>query len=258
MRILCTEQKTAEWFSARTGIITASRMVDVMNFLKETKDDKDKGIRREGAERRKYRTELVAERLTSIPAEHYVTKYMDFGEEYEAEARRAYELGTEQMVDQSGFALHPTLDFLGSSPDGLLPGGGVEIKVPKATTHIDYIFADIVPVEYQPQMFTNMVCWERDWWDFFSYRPDLPGRLGGFIKRLYRDEQRIREIEEAATKFNEEIEATIERLRKNVGDFKLPAAQESKVHRELRESVGEPDDFTGEGYAFIDQIDMTP
>ena len=223
MRILCTKQKTAEWLQCRVGKITASRADAVLNYLKQTKAEQEAGIRREGADRRNYRMELIAERLTLIPADHYVSKPMEFGAEYEDDARRAYELHAEVMVDQTGFVGHPRIHYAGSSPDGLVgDDGGLELKVPQTTTHLGYLFANEVPAEYKPQMFFNMACCERDWWDFASYDPRLPRQLRLFVRRLHWDEDAIDALEAEVMKFDAEIQATIKRLTEIAGDFKLP------------------------------------
>jgi hypothetical protein len=78
-----TPQGTAAWLQAREGRITASRMADVMSVLK-------KGG--EGAPRRNYRTELIAERITGRAEEHYVSPEMDDGTTNEPFARTAYEV----------------------------------------------------------------------------------------------------------------------------------------------------------------------
>lgn len=223
MRVLATKQKTAAWLQARCGRITASRVAEVMNYLKQTKAEAETGARREGADRRNYRMELLAERLTLIPAEHYVSKFMEFGSEYEDDARRAYELKAEVMVDQTGFIGHPKIHYAGSSPDGLIGAdGGLELKVPKTETHLGYLFAGGVPEEYQPQMYFNMACCERKWWDFGSFDPRLPRQLQLFTKRLFWDDDRIAEIEREVVAFDAELEATIQALRALAGDFKMP------------------------------------
>ncbi len=198
MRFVDCEQNSAEWICARTGRITASRIGDMMATLKRGG---------EAASRRDYRAELIAERLTGRAEEHYISKEMQFGTEQEPFARTAYEIKTENTVDQVGFILHPQLDFTGASPDGLIGrDGGLELKCPKTTTHLAYMMAGTVPKEYQDQMLWNMACAEREWWDFASYDSRLPEKLKLFIVRMPRDEARIGEIEREVLKLNSEIE----------------------------------------------------
>ena len=229
MKVLCNRQKNAdgtpngEWIQCRVGRITASRVADVLNFLKPRKDQPPL----EGAKRIALRAELLAERLTLVAAEHFVSKPMKFGADYEDDARRAYELKTEWMVDQTGFVLHPAFDFAGASPDGLVgTEGGLEIKVPNTATHLEYLLADVVPAEYQPQMFFNMTCCELAWMDFCSYDPRLPEPLRLFVKRLHYDEEQCERIDREVLSFHESVEAFITQLKAKFGDFKLPEAQE--------------------------------
>jgi hypothetical protein len=161
----------------------------------------------EAASRRDYRAELIAERLTGRAEDHYVSKEMKFGTEQEPFARTAYEIKTENTVDQVGFIFHPWLDFTGASPDGLIgQDGGLELKCPKTTTHLAYMMAGTVPEDYQCQMLWNMACAEREWWDFASYDPRLPEKLRIFIVRMPRDEARIGEIEREVLKLNSEVQ----------------------------------------------------
>jgi putative phage-type endonuclease len=198
VRIVDCEQNSAEWVWARTGRITASRICDMMATLKRGG---------EAASRRDYRAELIAERLTGRAEDHYVSKEMKFGTEQEPFARTAYEIKTENIVDQVGFIFHPRLDFTGASPDGLIgEEGGLELKCPKTTTHLAYMMAGTVPKEYQHQMLWNMACAEREWWDFASYDSRLPEKLRIFIVRMPRDEARISEIEREILKLNSEVQ----------------------------------------------------
>jgi hypothetical protein len=167
----------------------------------------------EGADRRNYRIEQIAERLSGRSEDHYVSPEMEWGSEFEPIARSAYEIATESMVDTVGFVLHPTFDFAGSSPDGLVgKDGGIELKCPKTTTHLKWLMAGEVPEEHQAQCLWNMVCCERSWWDFMSFDPRLPEGLKVFIVRMERDEEKIVAIEADVARFNDEVEAAIAQL----------------------------------------------
>ena len=204
MRFVDCEQNSAKWIWARTGRITASRIFDLMATLKRGG---------EAASRRDYRAELIAERLTGKTENRYVSKEMRYGSEQEPFARTAYEIRTENIVDQMGFVFHPRLDFSGASPDGLISDdGGVELKCPKTTTHLAYIAAGTVPKEYENQMLWNMACAEREWWDFVSFDPRLPEKLRLFIVRMPRDEARIAEMEREVMTLNHEINTICEQL----------------------------------------------
>lgn len=208
MRVIKCAQGSAEWLDIRRGKITASRIADVLSVLK-------KGG--EGADRRNYRIEQIAERLSGRSEDHYVSLEMEWGMEFESVARSAYEIATESIVDTVGFVLHPIFDFAGSSPDGLVNENGIlEIKCPKTTTHLKWMLAGGVPEEHQAQCLWNMACCDRKWADFVSYDPRLPEGLKIFIARMERDDERIAVIEADVSKFNDEIEKEMSRLRERI------------------------------------------
>jgi hypothetical protein len=224
VRIFDCEQNSAEWIWVRTGRITASRMCDLMATLKRGG---------EAASRRDYRAELIAERLTGKTEDRYLSKEMQFGIEQEPFARTAYEIRTENMVDQAGFIFHPRLDFSGASPDGLIgQDGGLELKCPKTTTHLAYMTAGTVPEEHQYQMLWNMACADREWWDFASFDPRLPEKLRLFIVRMPRDEARIDEIEREVLKLNSEVQNICTQLGVVVHLPPVEAFQKSRPRKE--------------------------
>lgn len=198
MRCTIGAQHTFEWFAARNGRLTASRICDVMAKLKSGG---------EAAARRNYRTEILCERLTGSSADHYVSPAMERGTAEEPFARTAYEIETGLMVDQTGFVLHPIYDFTGASPDGLVEtDGGVEFKNPNTATHLEWMVAGVVPEEHKDQLLWNMACCEREWWDFVSRDSRLPPKLQNFIVRLPRDDKRIAQIEAEVVKLHHEVE----------------------------------------------------
>jgi hypothetical protein len=75
------EQRTEEWFAARCGKVTASRVADI---IAKTKTGPS-------ASRENYLAQLVCERLTGKPAESYSNSAMQWGTETEPFARAAYE-----------------------------------------------------------------------------------------------------------------------------------------------------------------------
>lgn len=223
MRIVKCQQGTAEWLDARHGLITASRLVDVMNYNQPSlAQAKEAGFKtagealaagilgKESAARESYRTSLVAERLTGRTEEHFVSNEMMWGTEQEVYARAAYEMAEDVLLDRVGFVLHPTQDFSGASPDALRgKDGSVEFKCPKTTTHLRWMRAGVVPEEHQPQMQWVMACCEREWCDFMSFDPRLPPGLRCFMRRLMRDELVIARMEAEVQKLEDEIQAEL-------------------------------------------------
>lgn len=178
-------QGTDEWKQARLGRVTASRVADV---IAKTKSGYS-------ASRANYMAELIAERLTGVPADKYTNAAMAWGTATEDEARAAYEFQAGVVVETVGFVAHPAILWSGASPDGLVGDDGlVEIKCPNTATHIDTLLGGSIPAKYVTQMLWQMACTGRAWCDFVSYDPRLPGAMSLFVKRLERDEERLAEI----------------------------------------------------------------
>jgi len=243
MRIATTNQHSNEWFSARCGNCTASRMADAMRKLQRASGSKKAGDWH--GDHDEYVRELAREKLTGIPAWHKVTMEMQYGVEHEDDAREAYGAFTGQQVEQVGAVIHPRLSYLIASPDGLMgETGALEIKVPLLSTHMDNLIEDKIPDQYLPQMYTVMAVCEREWIDFVSYCPKdpddderlmLPDDLRLFIKRLYADQDKFREIEEAATATFEEALALVKKL----SSRRLNAGVSVEVPQELALGSGE-------------------
>jgi len=186
------EQRTDEWFSARIGKVTASRVSDVVAKTKSGYS----------ASRDNYMAQLVCERLTGKPADLFSNAAMQWGTETEPLARAAYEAKMDVFVDEIGFINHPTIVNSGSSPDGLIGEDGlIEIKCPNTATHIDTLLTQTVPKKYADQIFWQMACTGRQWCDFVSYDPRLPADLQLFIKRITKDDQYIQHLEAEVIEF---------------------------------------------------------
>lgn len=197
------DQQSEEWFAARLGKVTASRVADVIARTKSGPS----------ASRANYMAELVAERLTGARGETFTNAAMQWGTDNEAEARMAYEFRTDATVEQVGFILHPTIDMAGASPDGLvLTDGLVEIKCPLSATHIETLLTGSIPGKYETQMLWQMACTGRSWCDFASFDPRLPEEMRLFVKRFDRDDKRIAEMEEQVREFLFELDTTVRRL----------------------------------------------
>jgi putative phage-type endonuclease len=202
--MLDMEQGSPEWFAARCGKVTASRVADV---IAKTKTGW-------GASRKNYLAELVAERLTGTTAQGFTNAAMQWGTDTEPQARAAYEFFRDADVDQVGFVDHPSIVMSGASPDGLVGADGlIEIKCPNTATHIDTLLEGSCATKYVTQMHWQMACTGRQWCDFVSFDPRLPEDLRLFVTRIERDEIRIGELEEMVSEFLAELDGTIAALR---------------------------------------------
>lgn len=217
MIIIDCEQGSQEWLEARAKRVTASRIPDVLSRSKDR--------RSEGATRRKYRAQIIAEILTGRPQEDdFTSKAMEDGIELEPLARGTYMALRGVEVEKVGLVVHPTIkptDYCpepAASPDGLVDGmegeGIVQFKCPMPHTHIDYRLDGGAPTKYLPQMQWEMACTERKWCDFVSYCPTFDGELGLFVFRIQRDEAEIQRITAEVLQFRREVDEVIERLTK--------------------------------------------
>ena len=141
---------------------------------------------------------------------------MGRGNEYEAQAREAYEYHTGIFVDQVAFIDHPRIRMSGASPDGLVGlDGGVEFKCPDSTTHIDTLKGAPINGKYLKQIHWNMACSERAWWDYVSFDPRMKEpSMRLFIKRIDRDDVLIASIEKAVSDFLIDVAGTVAELRR--------------------------------------------
>ena len=222
-------QGSGAWFYERCGFVTASRFKDVLDFTKAGKP---------GAKRTAYLWEVVIERLTGQPADHYSNAAMEWGTEQEQHSRMAYEAATGRMVEETGFIKHPTLPMVGGSPDGLIAdNGGWESKSPfNSAVHLATVL-DGMPADHMPQVQGLMWITGRAWWDFTSYDPRLPAALQMYVQRIERDDEYIVNMEGEIIKFQAEVAALLAKLtpKESAAPASPPAAQPSPL-----QSGGEP------------------
>jgi len=197
------EQGTPEWFAARLGNVTASRVADV---IAKTKSGYS-------ASRENYMAQLICERMTNTVAESYSNAAMQWGTETEPLARAAYESFADVLVDEVGYVPHPIIERAGASPDGLVGvDGQIEIKCPNTATHIDTLLSNQVPTKYITQMQWQMACTRRAYCDFVSFDPRLPNGLQLFVKRVEYDAEYAEMLAAEIVKFLEELNAKIFKL----------------------------------------------
>ena len=199
------QQRSPEWFAARLGKVTASKVADV---IAKTKTGYS-------ASRDNYMAQLICERMTGQKQESFTNAAMEWGTETEPLARAAYEAYANVLVDEVGIIDHPFIPMAAASPDGLVGlDGMLEIKCPNTANHFDTLLKGEVPAKYITQMQWQMACANRLWCDFVSFDPRAPEGLQLFVKRVERDDKYILELEAEVNKFLEEMESRIEKLNK--------------------------------------------
>lgn len=174
MLILDVEQGTDEWLAARAGIPTASNFKKIITSAAKPSTSAST-----------YAYELAGERLLGMPGVNYTNEWMERGNELEDEAREVYEFMTGAKVEQVGMCYQDEQKLFSCSPDGLVgEDGGVEIKNPKLSTHIKYLYDNKCPSDYVPQVQGTLFITGREWWDFMSNYPGVKP----LIVRVYPDE----------------------------------------------------------------------
>jgi len=198
------EQLSQEWFEARLGKVTASRVSDVLATRKG----------QESTVRAKYKLQLATERLTNKKTDTYMNQAMQDGIEREPMAREIYEKLKDVTVEEVGFVQHPAIERAGASPDGLVGDDGIiEIKCPIETTHTTNLLERKLPSKYKPQVQFQLSATGRKWCDFISYNPNFEPRLQLMVVRVERDDEYIEMLEFEILKFLAEVELMINQLK---------------------------------------------
>lgn len=185
-------QGSTLWRRLRAGIPTASQFDRIL-----TKS----GARSKQAE--KYMLELLAEKITGSPEDSGQTFDMIRGTQMEAEAVKFYEFTNEAQTVPIGFVTNDD-GTIGASPDRFVgERGRLEIKAPKAGTHMAYLLqAGAVYDDYKVQAQGQLWISEGDWSDVLSFHPELPPAL----HRTERDSKFIALLTEAVEEFSAGLE----------------------------------------------------
>lgn len=208
MIVIDCEQGAPAWHAYRLGKVTASRVADV---IAKTKSGW-------GASRANYAAELVAQRLTGTAPEGYTNAAMQWGIDTEPQARKVYEMMRDVEVQQVGTVQHPTIAMSCASPDGLVGDDGlIEIKCPSVAVHIETLLSEAIPAKYITQMQWQMACTGRQWCDFVSFDPRMPGEMQLFVARIGRDDAAIRDLTTQIEVFLDEVADTVARLTAKYG-----------------------------------------
>jgi len=186
-------QRSKEWHDARRGIITASRLADV--------------IASRGSKRRQlYLNELTAA-IQGAPSfdDEEVPPWFQHGVEWEDEARGAYEFEMDTEVEEVGLIINDEYTFVGCSPDGLVgKDGGIEIKCSKSIKQFLKAQSRGLPSQYKAQVQGCLWITGRDWWDFVAYFKTSGGDMRKSrmaIHRVERDEPYIERLTESCLEF---------------------------------------------------------
>lgn len=171
MKIHNCEQYSDEWWELRAGLLTASKASVLLTPT--------------GRPSTMYRGELgrlVAERLGLQEPDRtngITTEWMDRGSNLEDEAMRWLAVERDCTLEKVGF-ISDDSGMIGASPDALLRYENmqslipVEIKVPKPSTHIQWLLGNDLPTQHIAQVHFQMAILTAPEALFMSYHPELP------------------------------------------------------------------------------------
>jgi len=200
-------QGTPEWFAARRGKVTASRVADIMARTKT-------GF---STSRQNYKAELLLEILTGNTSPGFTSDAMKWGTEQEPHARAAYAATIFDTVSEVGFVDHPDILGAGCSPDGLVGDDGlIEIKCPNTATFLEIFLTDVIPLKWQTQIQMQLDCTGRKWCDFVCYDPRMPEGGQLYIQRVERDEIFIATMREMIVTFIRELNEDVQKTREKI------------------------------------------
>lgn len=200
-----SEQGTEEWLKARMGCATASCFKDIIAVSKST----GKPLKA----REDYLWKLAVERLYDRHSESTSARSLEWGTALEPFAKQTYQIEKGVLIDNSGFVLHPTIEFCGASPDGLIDkNGGIEIKCPKdERIHMQTWRFGMSP-DHLPQVQGNIWINDREWFDFISYDPRAPRGLRLYVQRIIRNDKYIKALESHVVEFLDDVKKLVEEI----------------------------------------------
>lgn len=251
MRFIECQQGSAEWLSARAGVITASRFADAISTvgglnaqqqqyvdavrtgmpIKEammlaayksapTSEAIRRALAGEQIEQpsdvaKRYAADLAFERISGMPhGEPVKTWVLERGHQMETIARRLYEARTGAFVTEAGLCVTDDGIF-GYSTDGLVDDDGlIEVKSLTDTIKIMGIWRTGDVSEFLHQMMGGKWITGRKWCDYLLYVPELK-TVGKdlYIKRIWRDEELIDPMVNRLAKFNSLVQVYEQTLR---------------------------------------------
>ena len=202
------EQNSDIWYDLRLGKITSSHLATIMaNY--------PKGL---GDPAKRYAERIALEIVTGErnDEDDFKNVWMERGNEYEPIARHLYEMETFRKVTNGGFFVMDGSDEIqiGDSPDGIIgKEGRVEFKCVKASTQWKRIKKGGYDKAYRDQIQGHLWTGEAQWCDFVQYSPKMPENKQLYIHRVYRDEERISQMNDRMPLFREEVKTNIKILK---------------------------------------------
>lgn len=197
-------QGSDQWLLARSGIVTASVVKDLLTSKFKIADNKT-------VQNLVYK--LSAERITNFVEETGNFFQFQRGNLEEIIARDIYSENY-SAVEETGFV---TKEFdngviLGCSPDGLVNDNGmIEIKSRINKLQIETVISKTTPSEYICQIQSALLVTDREWIDFVSYSNGLPL----YVERHTKSESIQATIIEAVNQFEKRVVDIVDQFKLN-------------------------------------------
>ena len=178
-------QGDADWLAIKAAKLSGSRFRAVLDLNKRNG--------RPNKPRRDLIADLRRELQTGVLTSIEPNEYMAHGTRCEPIACALYEFTYDVTVQHAAWIPHPTLDYVGFSPDGLIGDDGMlEIKSPALEPrHLRTVESGKCPDDYLPQVIGGLWVTGRQWCDFASFWEPTHDLC---VVRVYRDEQFINRL----------------------------------------------------------------
>lgn len=173
MRKLNVDQGSPEWFEARFGKVTGTRLQSAVGAKWDARKDcwKYGDVKVQNT----LMYELLAERMSANEIVDIKNAAMERGNELEPFAVAAASKYQDLEFTACGMLVSDELEHFAISPDAILEidgsvVGGLETKCPSGKKHIEYVITDGIPREYFFQVIAAFVMSDDvKFWDFASY-----------------------------------------------------------------------------------------
>lgn len=191
-------QQSEEWDALKVGRLSGSKAQEIGNH--------SKGLNT-------LTTALVMNIYQGKKSDDDFCGYeMQRGNRLEPIGKTAYEMENEVVIQEIGCGTIGM--FIACSPDGLIgKDGGIELKARNDKIHWNLVMGDEnLDSKTIWQCNFNMYVFDCKWWDFCSYNPHFKEK-SLFVQRIFRDEEKIRELEKGIEIGIEQIKTKIDKAR---------------------------------------------
>lgn len=189
------KQRSPEWYEARRGKLTASRihrlMTGGMAGINSLLDAMER--------------EITEGEGGWLEGGGFTNEAMQWGIDHEDGAVALYEMLNDVEVEEVGIVFFD--DFVGASPDGLVLDGSIEVKCPFNGKYHEETIVYGMPKKHYWQVQTQAYCTRLGWVDFISFDPRQSPDRQLFVERQIADEAAHEQIASKAAWFRKMLES---------------------------------------------------